>query len=343
MPASPPETSPPSPPTPGPRPPVSLVMTVRNEADSIRAVLDSVRAQTHPPDEVVVADGGSTDGTAAAIRAYAAGVPWPLRVLDCPGANISQGRNAAIAAATHDLIAVTDAGVRLDPGWLAALLAAFDGGAGPVDVASGFFAPDPQTVFERALGATVLPVLADIDPPTFLPSSRSIAFRRSAWAAAGGYPEWLDYCEDLVFDFALRTAGQRFLFAPRAIAYFRPRGNVRAFFLQYYRYARGDGKADLWRKRHATRYGTYGAALAVLGLGRAHRWPWALLVLGGLAYCATPYRRLRPWLRDVRPPEVAAALALVPLLRLVGDVAKMIGYPVGVCWRLRRGNGRRET
>jgi glycosyltransferase involved in cell wall biosynthesis len=314
-------------------------MTVRNEADSIGAVLDSVRAQTHPPDEVVIADGGSTDGTAVTIRAAAAAAPWPLRVLDCPGANISQGRNAAIAAATHDLIAVTDAGVRLDPGWLAALLEAFDGRAGPVEVASGFFAPDPQTVFERAMGATVLPVRAEIDPPTFLPSSRSIAFRRSAWAAAGGYPEWLDYCEDLVFDFALRAAGQRFLFAPRALAYFRPRGSLRAFFVQYYRYARGDGKADLWRTRHAIRYATYLAAAALGALGLGRRWPWGLLALGGAAYCATPYRRLRPWLHGLRPPAVAQAVALVPLLRLVGDVAKMIGYPVGVLWRLRRRRG----
>ena len=328
---------------PRPAPLVSLVMTVRNEAQSIGAVFDSLRAQTHPPDEVVIADGGSTDGTAAAIRAYAATAPWPLRVLDCPGANISQGRNAAIAAAAHDLLAVTDAGVRLDPGWLAALLEAFDGAAGPVDVASGFFAPDPHTVVERAMGATVLPVLAVIDPPTFLPSSRSIAFRRSAWAAAGGYPEWLDYCEDLVFDFALRAAGQRFLFAPRALAYFRPRGTWRSFFLQYYRYARGDGKAGLWRKRHAIRYGTYLAAAGLLALGAGRRWPWALLALGGAAYCATPYRRLRPWLAGLRPAEVAQALALVPLIRLVGDVAKMAGYPAGVLWRLRRGRGERET
>ena len=44
---------------------------------------------------------------------------------------------------------------------------------------------------------------------------------------------------------------------PTAIAHFRPRSSLRAFFKQYYRYSRGDGKADLWRKRHAIRYGAY--------------------------------------------------------------------------------------
>ena len=311
-------------------------MTVRNEAGSIGAVLESLRGQTRAPDEVVIADGGSTDGTPDLIRTAAAGLPWPVRVLDCPGANISQGRNAAIRAARHDLIAVTDAGVRLDPGWLAALLEGFGPDYGPVDVVSGFFAPDPQTVFERAMGATILPVLRDITPETFLPSSRSVAFRRAAWAGVGGYPEWLDYCEDLVFDLDLRRAGCRFLFAPRALVYFRPRGSLKAFFLQYYRYARGDGKADLWRKRHAIRYGAYGGAAILLALGRRRAWPWALLALGGAAYCATPVRRLLPWLRGLAPREVATALALVPLIRLTGDLAKMCGYPVGVFWRLRR-------
>ena len=77
----------------------------------------------------------------------------------------------------------------------------------------------------------------------------------------GGYPEWLDYCEDLVFDLALQQSGARFAFAPRAIAWFRPRGSLAAFFRQYYRYARGDGKADLWRARHAIRYAVYLGAL----------------------------------------------------------------------------------
>ncbi len=31
------------------------------------------------------------------------------------------------------------------------------------------------------------------------------------------------------------------------------------------------------------------------------------------------------------------ALALVPIIRLVGDVAKMLGYPVGVAWRIKNG------
>ena len=49
---------------------------------------------------------------------------------------------------------------------------------------------------------TTLPDQTDIDPARFLPSSRSVAFRREVFDRTGGYPEWLDYCEDLLFDMA---------------------------------------------------------------------------------------------------------------------------------------------
>jgi hypothetical protein len=131
------------------------------------------------------------------------------------------------------------------------------------------------------------------------------------------------------FDLTLRRAGSRFAFAPTAVAHFRPRASLRGFFRQYYLYARGDGKADLWRRRHAIRYAIYAAALALL-LSRT-RLGW-LLLIGVAAYTRRPYQRLP----RLQPVETLVALALVPVLRGVGDVAKMLGYPVGVLWRLRQ-------
>jgi glycosyltransferase involved in cell wall biosynthesis len=313
---------------------VSLIVTVKDEAASIRGLLDSLVAQTRPPDEVVIADGGSTDATPDVIKSYAACLP--LRLLLVPGANIAQGRNAAICAATGEIIACTDGGVRLAPQWLAEIVRPFEQDGPPPDVVSGFFQPDPQTTFELAMGATVLPSLAEIKPADFFPSSRSVAFSKAAWKRAGGYPEWLDYCEDLIFDFNLRRAGCRFAWAPQAIAHFRPRSSLSAFFRQYYRYARGDGKADLWRKRHAVRYTTYLLAPIVFLLGFWYKPLWLLLLAGAAVYLWQPYCRLRPLLRGRSLGDKIQAVLLVPVIRLVGDVAKMLGYPVGVWWRLWR-------
>jgi glycosyltransferase involved in cell wall biosynthesis len=321
---------------------ISLVMTVRNEADSLPSLFDSVIAQTMRPSEIVILDGGSTDGTQEVIRAYMDRLGLPLRLIEQPGANISEGRNRAIREAASDIVGVTDAGVRLDTRWLELLSAPFSDPK--VDVVSGFFLADPHTPFERAMGATVLPSVEEIDPPTFLPSSRSVAFRKSAWESVGGYPEWLDYSEDLVLDLKLKEAGHTFVFAPEAVAYFRPRSTLRAFFHQYFRYARGDGKADLWRKRHAIRYATYiaGPLLAAWAWRRRHGAPGKLTLAGiaiaGLAYCRRPYSRLLPTLRELAFPSKLYAVALVPIIRITGDVAKMLGYPVGVVWRVKKGN-----
>ncbi|MCC7372275.1 MAG: glycosyltransferase [Chloroflexi bacterium] len=312
---------------------VALCLTVLNEADNLDALFSSLAGQTRQPDEIVVVDGGSQDGTPAVVEAWQArGLPITLAII--PGANISSGRNAAISRAQSEIVAVTDAGVRLEPGWLSALADPFQE-ADPPDVVAGFFQSDPRTPFEMALGATTLPAVDEIRPERFYPSSRSVAFTRAAWELAGGYPEWLDYCEDLLFDFALEDEGCRRAWAPDALVHFRPRSTPRAFWLQYYRYARGDGKADLWRRRHLIRYATY---LGLpLGLALARRRPWLLLpmLLAAVGYVRKPYRRLRPQFAGLDTRGRLVALAWVPLLRLVGDAAKMAGYPAGLWWRLR--------
>jgi len=317
-------------------PTVSVIVTVFNESASLPGLLDSLALQTRLPDEIVIVDGGSRDDTLEILERYAARGELPLRVHSRPGANISQGRNAAIDAAQGSLIAVTDAGVRLSPNWLEELVCPLVEDP-DVHIVSGFFAPAPQTPFEVAMGATVLPTLSEVDPATFLPSSRSVAFRKTAWEAVGGYPEWLDYCEDLLLDLELRCRYGPFAFAPRALVYFRPRSDIRSFFSQYCRYARGDGKADLWRKRHTVRYSTYCFAVpALLLMAWLHSAWWLLgFLIGGALYTAGPYRRLATMMRGLRTSERLYAIAMVPCIRVIGDVAKMIGYPVGWVWRLR--------
>lgn len=331
---------------------VSVIATVYNERSSIQHLLDSMASQTRRPDEVVICDGGSTDGTVEIVEDYARRQAYRLpnlQLIAAPGANISRGRNLAIAAAAGPLIAVTDAGVRLEHTWLAELTAPWDNSVSaetePPIAAAGFFVPDAKGVFQTAMAATVLPLVDEIDPHRFLPSSRSVAFIKDAWARAGGYPEWLDYCEDLLFDFAINE--QRpdqptgFAWVPDAIVHFRPRTNLSQFWQQYYHYGRGDGKAGLWRKRHAIRYFTYLFALPAL-LGHAFfgffaRWlGWLGLVAGIVLYCRRPWQRLAVLGRDLSPWRYVAAAALVPVIRLVGDAAKMVGYPVGVWWRFKK-------
>src|SRR5215210_5447488 len=99
--------------------PVSVIMTVYNEAGSIGKLLSTLQNQTQPPAEIVIVDGGSSDETLSIISGWEGpGGQVKIIGLSRPGFNISQGRNAAIAAASHEIIAVTDAGTRLPADWL---------------------------------------------------------------------------------------------------------------------------------------------------------------------------------------------------------------------------------
>ncbi|HEY1014186.1 MAG TPA: glycosyltransferase, partial [Herpetosiphonaceae bacterium] len=252
---------------------VSLICTVKNEADNIAGLLDSMLAQSRRPDEIVVNDCGSTDATAAIVRGYIErGAPIKLVA---GGHNISSGRNNAIAHAAGPLIASTDAGLTLDPRWLERIIAPLE--RGEADLVAGFYRAAPRSLLELAIGATNYPEPAEVDPARFLAAGQSVAFHKAVWAAAGGYPEWADHCEDLVFDQAAARAGFRSAAALDAVVWFRPRSSLRALFRQYFFYARGDGVADLWPRRHALRYLTYLGLAGLLAAGR--RRPAAVALL----------------------------------------------------------------
>ena len=133
-------------------------------------------------------------------------------------------------------------------------------------------------------------------------------------------------------------------FAPYAVAYFRPRGSLRSFYRQYYLYARGDGKANLWAKRHVIRYATYLIGLPFIGrlLWRDKKIGWIFLLIGLLSYCWRPAQRLWPMTRGWRPPSRIRVFALIPIIRVVGDVAKMLGYPIGLIWRWQQRNNQQK-
>ena len=86
-------------------------MTVKNEAHVLDRLAADVRAQTVKPDEIVVTDGGSTDGTVERLR-EALDEFEDVRVISMPGANIAAGRNRAIAEARGGVVLVADAGLR---------------------------------------------------------------------------------------------------------------------------------------------------------------------------------------------------------------------------------------
>ncbi len=204
---------------------VSVICTLKDEENSVKELIDSILFQSKLPDEIVIVDGGSTDRTVEIIKSYIKKISINLIIKE--GVNIAEGRNIAIENAKYDYIASIDAGSWADKDWLKNLLRPFeeleDEEDSSVDVVAGFFLPDPKSKYEEVVGELLYPKLENMNPDRFLPSGRSIAFKRRCWETVGGYPEWLYTGEDALFDVKLRESGCKFAFAKDAIVYWRPR------------------------------------------------------------------------------------------------------------------------
>ncbi len=218
---------------------VSLICTVINEEKSIEDFLDSIKRQTREPDEIVIVDGGSTDRTLDILKGYKG---LHIKLISAPGANISQGRNIAIAHAKHPVIASTDGGTRHDKNWLKYLLEPIE--RGEADVVAGLFFPDPKTPFEKVVGKMLYPNMNKV-PDDWSPSARSMAYKKIVWKKVGGFPEELYTAEDAIFNHRAKEMAFRYKTARKSHAYWRPRSNIRKLFKQYYTYAKGNGESLL--------------------------------------------------------------------------------------------------
>jgi glycosyltransferase involved in cell wall biosynthesis len=239
---------------------VSLIATTRNEGDNARRMLTSILGQTRLPDEIVIVDAGSRDGTVEVLREVAAQSGLSYQVLVEPGANISRGRNLAIAHAQNPVIAALDFGGRLSVDWLEKLIAPFEIDPATEVVAGWFEALGPlgQPVYRMGWAS-----LAGLNPQSYLPSSRSVAFTKEAWRKVGGYPEWLTLTgEDTYFALELKRCTTCWAFMPDAMMQWDAPSTSWAYWKKLFTWSIGDGEAGL-----ETRYYNKAMLKSLLALG----------------------------------------------------------------------------
>lgn len=254
---------------------VSVVIPVRDEERSIRELLDSLLAQTRPPDEIVITDGGSVDETPQIIEEYIRRGA-PVRLIRAGAALPGRGRNLGAAQASHEWIGFTDAGIRLANNWLETLVTRAEADES-IDVVYGSWQPVTDTFFKQCAAIAYVPPPASHDGvlirPRFIAST---LLRRDAWQAVNGFPEDLRSAEDLIFMDRVENAGYRFVFEPRAQVYWDLRPTLWATFKRFLVYSRNNIRAGLFRQWQSTilvRYGVL-AALVIAALIVEPRWVW---------------------------------------------------------------------
>ena len=224
---------------------IALIATVFNEAGNISRWWACLQQQTVAPTELVVVDGGSTDGTWEQLQKLAAASRFPVRT-EQRRCNIAGGRNRAIELTAADIIAATDAGSFPEPAWLDEITQPLLTDK-TLDVTGGLNVANDVTPFQKFLAQLEPREETGVSAAGLHPSSRNTAFRRQAWADVGGYPEWLTLAgEDALFTHELHQIGKKFFYNPRAIVHWTVRDTEAAYLKLHHRNGYGAAEAQLY-------------------------------------------------------------------------------------------------
>ena len=302
---------------------ITFIATVLNEEASIIQLLESLKKQTKKANEIIIVDAGSKDKTVSLINNYSQeNKKQNIRLLKKKG-NRSKGRNIAIRNSTGEIIVASDAGCILKNDWVEKITAPFSNST--IDVVAGFYKPVVNSLFQKNL-APYTCTMPDKVNADFLPSSRSIAFRKKVWEKVGGYPEHLTTCEDLVFARNLKMKGFKFAVEKKALVYWPQRENLIQAFFQFFSYAKGDGKARYIRKQTPLLFLRYlFFFLLCLMLVKVN---FSFLIFLTIA-CLLLYS---VWAvsKNYKYVKNKSAFLYLPILQLTSDVAVISGMTVGL-------------
>lgn len=242
---------------------VTVIVTCFNERNNIRECLITLTGQVYHQGEVdiLVVDGGSTDGTIEIIQELEH-LHENIRLVIEPKKGTAAGRNAGVNNARYDHIAFIDADCEAPPDWLAILAEAYQRvtGSDPGIVAVGGTNIPPQMMgnFVTAIGIALDSYIGSFgsaqgrrfDCEVYVPSlaNLNVLYHRGAIIKIGGYDESLvSEAEDADLNYRLFSAGGRFLFIPGSFVWHKMRPTPRTWYRNMFRY--GKGRARLL-KRH---------------------------------------------------------------------------------------------
>jgi glycosyltransferase involved in cell wall biosynthesis len=193
---------------------ISVIMPSYNSGMYIAEALDSALSQRPAPFEVIVQDGGSTDGTLETLRSFGPSVTWQSQ----PDSGQSQALNRAIARSRGEVVVWLNADDMLTPGALAAAADAFVRAPGAEFVYGDFEVIRENGTTLRHFTSSEYGRRRVFWRGTYI-FSGAMFLRRSLLERVGPFDESLHTCMDL--DYLLRLDGARWVHIPLPVARFR--------------------------------------------------------------------------------------------------------------------------
>lgn len=314
-------------------PTVSVILAVLNEASEIDGVLDSLIAQRYAGDvQIVVADGGSTDGTRARLDDRLRR-DSRMAVIDNPGRRQSPGLNLAAEHASGEFLVRADGHTVYDVDYVRnSVIALLETDAVAV---GGRMNP----VSEHGFGAAIAGAM---NSPMALPARFHHAeerqrvdtvylgaFRRSDFLDIGGFRSFPSgTSEDADLYARWRAEGRAVLVDPSIRSQYEPRDSVPALWKQYFRYGRGKAEM-LWVNRRFPSPRPLAPALLTVGL-------IVLTLVAMLSGIWWPIAALAStWFAWILVIGLRSASSTAGVMAAVGVMH--LSYGLGLMWGLARG------
>ncbi|MCX7606797.1 MAG: glycosyltransferase [Bacteroidia bacterium] len=234
--------------------PVTVIIPARNEAENVARLIESLKNQNKPPQEIIVVDAGSTDNTAEVARGAGA------RVIRVDKAYPGQARNIGIVHAHYDILAFWDASMWVAPHTLSALVEPLL--SGEADLVQGTLDIRPKTVASQLFFLVLHPPYSRSLPEgVFLqtPPVACTALRKVLWEKVGGFKPWRAR-EDSDFRQRVESIGIRTLLCTHALTIWEPAERTFPLLRKIKTYGRHNllsGKPQAWYGGLLRTYGVY--------------------------------------------------------------------------------------
>jgi len=193
----------------------SVIVLTKNSAATVQKSIDSIFQQTRQPDEVVVVDGSSSDGTIDIVKKHR------VKVVSEPGLGFGHARNLGVKSASGDIVFFIDSDCHAEPDWIEKALPHFDSNPEIVAVTGRTRLWNMESGVARFL-ACVGGRMNMPEERTFMKiaPTMNLALRREVVDEVGGFDETLIRCEDTDLTYRI-SQRHKILYEPSAVVWFK--------------------------------------------------------------------------------------------------------------------------
>jgi glycosyltransferase involved in cell wall biosynthesis len=193
---------------------ISVVLLTKNSAETVSRTLESIISQTHKPDEIVVVDGNSKDGTQDIVKRY------PIKLVTEPGLGFGHARNLGVKNTEGDIIFFIDSDCYADSKWIEKILPHFSDPniAGVTGQTRLWNTNHGVARFLACVGGRM--DMSTKQQFVKIAPTMNLAIRREAVLEVGGFDENLLRGEDTELTYKV-TRRYKILYEPEAVMWFK--------------------------------------------------------------------------------------------------------------------------